>query len=177
MADYFSLWTQTGLDKRADFESGGSIVQITQMAVGDGNGISVTPNKDMQSLVNEVARHDVQYIRTDQDNPNWLWVEAKIPMDEGPYWIREVGLFDAVGDMVAVGNYPDTYKPILNEGAGKDLYIRIPLAMENTSAVELITDPSVVMASREYVDGVTASLIEQINAVRRRAFFYANTLF
>ncbi len=172
---FFSLWTQTGLDKRAAAEAGGDLVQITQMAFGDGNGAEIVPDLSMTALVNEVGRYDVEVIYIDNDNPNWVWVEAKIPMDAGPWWIREVGLFDAVGDMVAVGNYPDTYKPILDEGAGKDLYVRVPLAMVNTSTVELITDPSVVMASREYVDGVVTDLNLAIDSIRRRAFFYSNT--
>lgn len=174
--DYFSIWTAIGLAKRAAAELGGPLVTITQMAFGDGNGAEIVPDPDMIALVHEVGRVDMEVMYADAENPNWIWAEAVVPMEVGPWWIREVGLFDADGDLVAVCNYPPTYKPILSGGAGKDLYLRICLAVDNTAVIELAIDPSVVMASREYVNGVAAGLETKISAARRLGYFYHNTL-
>lgn len=172
---YFSIWTQTGLNKRAQAELDGAMILITKMAIGDGGGSAVTPEETMTALVNEVWRGDVNLIALHSENPNWVTVEGKIPMEDGGFWIREVGLFDADGDMVAVCNYPDTYKPILSEGAGADLYVRTVLATENTATIELTVESSVVMATRAYVDGVVENIESEIKEAGRRAFFHANT--
>jgi phage-related tail fiber protein len=173
---YFSIWTAIGLAKRAAAELGGPLVTITQMAFGDGNGAEIVPDPAMIGLVREVHRVDMEVLYADPDNPNWIWAEAVVPMAAGPWWIREVGLYDADGDLVAVSNYPSTYKPTLAGGAGKDLYLRLCLAVDNTAVIELAIDPSVVMASREYVNGVAAGLETKILAARRLGFFYNNTL-
>lgn len=175
MATYFSLWTNTGLAKRAAAEANGTTVEITHMAFGDGGGSSVTPDAAMTALVNENARYEAS-VYEDEENENWARTEATVPLTDGPWWIREVGLFDADGDMVAVANYPDTYKPTLTEGAAKDAIITIILAVDNMAAIELTVDTSQVMASKAYVDSVVTALETEINKARRRAYFMAGTM-
>lgn len=173
---FYSVWTNVGISKRADAELYGTTVVITQVALGNGGGIPVNPDETWTQLVNEVWRGDVNARTKHPENPNWVIVEVKIPMDIGGWTVREVGLYDAEGDMVVVGNYPATYKPLLSEGAAGDVYIRPVLAAENVDVIELTLDPYIVVASREYVDSIIANIETEIIASRRRAFFHANTL-
>jgi len=152
MPDYYTIWTDVGLAKLANAEVLGTKVQITHIAVGDGNGLPVTPTQDMTELVNEVWRDSINLLDIHPDHPNWVIVEGKILTTDGGFYIREVGLFDEEGDMVAIGNYPETYKPVLEEGSGQDLYLRLILAVENTEVVELKVDPTLVLATRQYVN-------------------------
>ncbi|WP_027358062.1 phage tail protein [Desulforegula conservatrix] len=176
MQKYYSIMTSIGVARYAQALVDGVGLEITHMAVGDGNGLFVEPWEGMAGLVNEVWRGEVNRIALSEENPNWITIEGKIPVDVGGWWIREVGLFDSAGDLVAVSNYPPTEKPVLADGAGQDLYIRLPLAVENTSAITLTIEPSVVMASRQYVDSITEVLAETVKAGLRRAFFYTNTM-
>lgn len=176
MNKYYSIPTNTGLTKLAQAQANGTPLAITHMAVGDGSGLPVEPWEGMTALVNEVWRGEVNKIALSPDNSNWITIEAKIPVDVGGWWIREIGLFDSAGDLVAVSNYPPTEKPVLADGAGQDLYIRLVLAIEDTATITMTLEPSVVMASREYVDSITEVLAEEVASARRRAFFYINTM-
>ena len=98
--------------------------------------------------MNEVWRGNVSRVEPDQNNPNWIVVEAVIPPDVGGFYIREVGIFDSQGDLIAIGKYPETYKPTFtSNNAGKDLVIRCILEVSNASAVELKVDPTTVIAT------------------------------
>lgn len=176
MNKYYSIPTNTGLTKLAQAQASGTPLAITHMAVGDGNGLPVEPWEGMTSLTHEVWRGEVNRIALSEENPNWITIEAKIPVNVGGWWIREVGLFDSSGALVAVSNYPPTEKPVLAEGAGQDLYIRLVLAIEDTATITITVEPSVVMASRQYVDSITEVLAETVAAGLRRAFFYTNTM-
>ena len=152
MSQYGMIWTDTGLAKQANAEITGNKVKISQVAVGDGGGAAVTPTQDMTALVNEVWRGGVNLIGIHPDNPNWVKVETKILAQEGGWYVREVAGFDVEGDMVFIGNYAETYKPTLPMGQGLDLYLRLLLATENTSTIELKVDPNVIIASRKWVE-------------------------
>ncbi|WP_321495642.1 phage tail protein [uncultured Desulfobacter sp.] len=174
---YYTIYTQAGLGAEAAAKAGGDKVDFVQMAVGDGNGSDVTPDKDMTSLVNEVWRGDVSIVSVTEESANWVSVEAKIPVAVGGWIIREVGLFNAAGTMLAIANYPATPKPVLADGIYRDCYLRLYIAVESTDNITLTVDPDVVMATREYVDSLVEPLQLSVLEVKRRAFFYANTLF
>lgn len=150
---FFTLLTTTGKAKvAAALLPGGTPLTITEMALGDGGGAAVTPEENRAALIGEVNRGAVNALQPDPSNPNWITVERIIAPDVGGWTIREVGLFDAAGDLVAYGNFADSYKPQLAEGSGKELIIRVQIEVANAAAVTLLIDPSVVLATRAYVD-------------------------
>ena len=145
---------QCGQAKIANAIALGVPLKITHMAVGDGNGQPVTPNPARTALVREQRRAPLNTLFQDPLNPAQLVAEQIIPEAVGGWWIREVGLFDDSGTLIAIANSPDTYKPQLSEGSGRTQTIRMVLIVSDTSAVELKIDPSVVLATRKYVDDV-----------------------
>ncbi|WP_429952388.1 phage tail protein [Aeromonas veronii] len=153
---YFAIPTHAGQAKIANAIALGVPLKITQMAVGDGNGQPVTPNPAQTALVREQRRAPLNTLFQDPLNPAQLVAEQIIPENVGGWWIREVGLFDDSGALIAIANSPDTYKPQLSEGSGRTQTIRMVLIVSDTSAVELKIDPSVVLATRKYVDDVLA---------------------
>lgn len=154
---FFMLITATGKAKLAAATAGGAPVALTQMALGDGGGAAVTPVENRAALVGEVNRGPLNSLSTDPLNPNWLIAERIIPPEVGGWTVREIGLFDSAGDLFAYGNFPESYKPVLAEGSGKELIVRAIAEVGNASAVTLQIDPSVVMATRAYVDAQDAA--------------------
>ncbi|MEG0622016.1 MAG: phage tail protein [Hafnia sp.] len=149
---YFALLTNIGAAKLANATALGAQVEITQMAVGDGNGVLPTPNPAQTALTHEQRRAQLNMLTIDPVNTNQIIAEQVIPEDVGGWWIREVGLFDKDGDMIAVANCAETYKPQLQEGSGRVQVIRVILIVSSTESVTLKIDPSVVLATRKYVD-------------------------
>ncbi len=149
---YYAVLTNVGAAKLANATALGAQVEITQMAVGDGNGVLPTPNPAQTALVHELRRAPLNSLSIDPNNANQIIAEQVIPEDEGGWWIREIGLFDKDGDMIAVANCAETYKPQLQEGSGRVQVVRMILIVSSTAAVTLKIDPSVVLATRQYVD-------------------------
>ena len=148
---YYTLLTNIGLAKLMNAVALGQNVEWSEMAVGDGNGNPTTPTQTQTVLVRERHRAQINQLSVDEVNPNYLVAELVIPSTVGGWTVHEVGLFDTDGDLVAVANFPATYKPILAEGSGKDLVIRIIIEASNAANVTLKIDPSVVLASRSWV--------------------------
>lgn len=149
---YYAVLTNVGAAKLANATALGAQVEITQMAVGDGNGALPTPNPAQTALVHELRRAPLNTLSIDPNNANQIIAEQVIPEDVGGWWIREIGLFDKDGDMIAVANCAETYKPQLQEGSGRVQIVRMILIVSSTAAVTLKIDPSVVLATRQYVD-------------------------
>ena len=149
---YYAVLTNVGAAKLANATALGAQVEITQMAVGDGNGVLPTPNQAQTALVHELRRKPLNSLSIDPNNANQIIAEQVIPEDEGGWWIREIGLFDKDGDMIAVANCAETYKPQLQEGSGRVQVVRMILIVSSTAAVTLKIDPAVVLATRKYVD-------------------------
>lgn len=149
---FYALLTNQGAAKLANATALGTQIQITEMAVGDGGGTLPTPDASQTRLVNEKRRAALNSLSIDTVNSSQIIAEQVIPENEGGFWIREIGLFDADGDMVAVANCAETYKPQLQEGSGRTQTIRMILIVNSTAAVTLKIDPSVVLATRKYVD-------------------------
>lgn len=151
-AKYFALLTTLGAAKLANMAALGTKLQITQMAVGDGNGTLPTPNPSQTALVSEKRRAAINTLSVDAANSSQIIAEQIIPENEGGFWIREIGLFDSNGTLIAVANCPETYKPLLQEGSGRTQTVRMILIVNSTDTVTLKVDPSVVLATRQYVD-------------------------
>ncbi len=149
---YYAVLTNVGAAKLANATALGVQVEITQMAVGDGNGVLPTPNPAQTALVHELRRAPLNSLSVDPNNASQIIAEQVIPEDVGGWWIREIGLFDKDGDMIAVANCAETYKPQLQEGSGRVQVVRMILIVSSTAAVTLKIDPSVVLATRAYVD-------------------------
>lgn len=148
---YYTLLTNIGLAKLMNAVALGQNVEWSEMAVGDGNGNPTTPTQTQTVLVRERHRAQINQLSVDPLNPNYLIAELVIPANVGGWTVHEVGVFDTDGDMVAVANFPATYKPVLAEGSGKDLVIRVIVEASNAAIVQLKIDPSVVLASRSWV--------------------------
>lgn len=149
---YFALLTNIGTAKLANAAALGTQLSITEMAVGDGGGVLPTPAPTQTALINETRRAPLNMLSIDPDNASQIIAEQVIPESVGGWWIREIGLYDDDGDLVAIANCPETYKPRLQEGSGRVQTVRMILIVSNTEAVTLKIDPSVVLATRSYVD-------------------------
>ena len=171
---YFALLTNVGAAKLANATALGAQVEITQMAVGDGNGVLPTPNPAQTALTHELRRAQLNMLTIDPVNTNQIIAEQVIPEDVGGWWIREIGLFDKDGDMIAVANCAETYKPKLQEGSGRVQVIRVILIVSSTEAVTLKIDPSVVLATRKYVDDAVIEVKAYADDVMKKHVASAN---
>lgn len=155
---YYAIVTNLGAAKIANAAALGTKLSITQMAVGDGGGTLPTPNASQTKLVNETRRAAINTLSIDPANASQVIAEQVIPETEGGFWIREMGLFDADGTLIAVCNTPETYKPALQEGSGRTQTVRMILIVNSTDAITLKIDPSVVLATRQYVDNAVVEV-------------------
>lgn len=148
---FFTILTNIGQAKIANALALGQQIMLTEMALGDGNGNPTTPVQTQTGLVRQVYRAQLNQLSTDPTNPNYVIAELVVPSDQGGWTVREVGLYDVDGQLIAVGNFPETYKPQLAEGASRDLVVRVIIEVSNASVVQLKIDPAVVLASRQWV--------------------------
>jgi phage-related tail fiber protein len=165
MSTYFAILTQVGEAKLANAIALGHTLKLKKMGVGDGNGALPIPDRLQKALVREVRRADLNQLAIDPANASQIIVEQVLPEDVGGWWLREIGIYDEAGDLCAVANCPPSYKPLMVEGSGRTQVVRVVLIVASTAAIELKIDPSVILATRQYVD-------DQIITVRA----YADTL-
>ncbi|WFY74497.1 phage tail protein [Escherichia coli] len=148
---YYAILTNQGAARLANATMLGSKLNLTQMAVGDANGVLPTPDPAQTKLINQKRIAPLNLLSVDPNNQSQIIAEQIIPENEGGFWIREIGLYDDEGVLIAVANCPETYKPQLQEGSGRTQTIRMILVVTNTEAITLKIDPSVVLATRKYV--------------------------
>lgn len=160
---YYALLTTIGAGKLANATALGTTLKITQLAVGDGGGSVPTPDASRTALVNEVRRAPLNQLSVDPANAAQIIAEQVIPEDVGGWWIREMGLYDEAGALIAYANCAPSYKPQLAEGSGRTQTVRMVLIVSNTASVELKIDPSVVLATREYVDSAIVSAMNKLD--------------
>lgn len=162
-AKFFAILTQQGAAKLANATALGTKLDLTQLAVGDGGGTLPTPDPAQTKLKGEKRRAAINMLSVDPANLNQVIAEQVIPENEGGWWIREIGLFDKDGTLIAVANCPETYKPQLQEGSGRTQTIRMVLIVSSTEAVTLKIDPAVVLATRDYVDNAITTHAQSRN--------------
>lgn len=158
-SQFFAILTAVGEAKQANAAALGTSWTFAQMGVGDANGTDPIPSRTQTKLINERRRAPLNQVKVDPTNASVIIAEQIIPENVGGWWVRELALYDADGDMVAVANCAPTYKSLLAQGSGRTQVIRINLIVSSTSNIELKIDPSVVLATREYVD---TSVIEAL---------------
>lgn len=157
---YYTILTDLGLTRLAEAHASGVPVVFAEVAVGDGGGAEYEPVSTQTALVNEVWRGDVNAVDQDPANDTHVRVEAIIPADDGGFTIREVGIFNDAGELLAVAKHPPTYKATPAEGVTTQHYLRPVLAVTDADDVTLTVDTSIVTATREYVDDrVAGSLL------------------
>ncbi|MTB39307.1 MULTISPECIES: phage tail-collar fiber domain-containing protein [unclassified Providencia] len=164
---YFALLTKLGENLLAQATALGTKIELTHMAVGDGGGKLPTPDTNQTKLIAEKRRAAINTLFIDDKNKNQIVAEQIIPEKDGGWWIREIGLFDKDGNLVAVANCPETYKPQLAEGSGRTQSIRMVLIVSHTESVTLKIDPSVVLATRAFVDDSVKKGIEEHEKSRK----------
>jgi len=158
MAKFKTIITTAGAAKIAAVLAGTASIVLdntAKMAVGDGSGTLPVPNPAQTKLVNEVYRAPINRASIDVSNPKNIVVELVIPPEKpetSGFWVREMALYDAAGTMLAVGNMAETYKPSLNEGAGRKMVIRMVIAVSEVNAITITMDATTVMATQDYVD-------------------------
>lgn len=160
---YYAILTAVGEAKLANATALGVPLQISRMAAGDGNGALPNPDRQQTALVHENYRADLNSLTVDPVNTSQIIAELVIPEATGGWWIREIGLYDAAGALVAVCNCPPSYKPQLAEGSGKTQVLRMVLVVSSTAAVELKIDPSVVLATRAYADAIMVNHLAAVD--------------
>jgi len=175
---YFAKLTTIGLQRLAEATATYTPLVFFELAVGDGNGSPVTPTAGMTELVNETARVAVNTVDTVPEDPNIVRVEGLLPATTGGFTIREAGLFNEAGELLAIASFPDIYKTtIADDGVIFDAYIRILIAYENAAdAIEITADPSVVMATRLYVDDEIDTLREYVDEQDEGARRYSDVI-
>ncbi|MFP2505401.1 tail fiber protein [Buttiauxella gaviniae] len=149
---YKTLITTAGAAKFAAATAGGTKITITQMAVGDGGGTLPVPDVAQTKLIREKWRAALNKISVDAKKKNYVIAELVIPPEVGGFWLREMGLYDADGTLVAVANMAESYKPELAEGSGRAQTLRMVIIVSAVESVDLVIDTTMVMATQDYVD-------------------------
>jgi hypothetical protein len=158
-SQFFAILTNIGAAKQANADALGVPWKISHMAIGDANGSDPIPGAAQTKLINEVRRAPLNQLKVDPANHAVIIAEQVIPADVGGWWIREIGLFDSDGDLVAVANCAPSFKPLLVQGSGRTQVVRLNIVVSNSDNVELKIDPSVVLASRAYVDAAILEVL------------------
>ncbi|SER25373.1 Phage Tail Collar Domain [Azotobacter beijerinckii] len=157
---YRSLFTTYGMQRLAEASALGTALTLTAMAVGDGNGNPTTPGELQTHLVRERYRAAINRIYQDANDPQQFFAELVIPAQTGGFVLREIGVFDADGSLIVVGNLPDVYKPTADEGAFSDTVVRVVFRVDNADNITLMLDPNVSVATHTWViNNITAATL------------------
>ncbi|MDH0301243.1 MULTISPECIES: phage tail protein [unclassified Pseudomonas] len=158
-SQFFAILTAIGEAKQANADALGIPWKIFAMGVGDANGADPIPRREQTMLIGERRRAPLNQLKVDPANPNIIIAEQVIPPDVGGWWIREIGLYDIDGDLIAVANCAPSFKPLLSQGTGKTQVVRLNLIVTSSANIQLKIDPSVVLATREYVDSAIIAVL------------------
>ncbi|MBU5415412.1 phage tail protein [Serratia ureilytica] len=157
MSKYKAIITTAGAAKIAAASAGGTQLKIVSMAVGDGNGTLPTPNPAQTKLVNEKYRAALNGLTIDKALKNHILAEMIIPANVGGFWLREMGLYDEAGTLIAVSNMAESYKPKLEEGSGRTQTLRMILIVSSTEAIQVIAGGDTVLATKDFVADAIAA--------------------
>ena len=162
---YYTILTKVGQAKIANAIAYGRQLQITQFALGDGNGASYEPDESQTALKHEVYRANVSNVVVSDQSINMLEINMAVPADQGGWVVREMGVYDADGDLIAISKTPDDPKPGAGSGAAKDVVYRLFIVVTNTDAVEIKIDPTVAVATKAEVQAAKEQLQAQIDVL------------
>ncbi|EOX1356968.1 phage tail protein [Campylobacter coli] len=171
-SEYYTILTKIGIAKFIAARASGNGVNLKSFKL---SSKVILPSEEMQSLEEIVYEANINSKSVDENNPNYINLMCYVPSDIGGFEINVIGIYDEVGDLLAVGNLPRTYKPILKEGSAKELMIKIVMELSNAEEVILKLDPSVIMASRDYVDAIKIELELKIETLKEELKALINT--
>ncbi|EAK3642478.1 phage tail protein [Campylobacter coli] len=171
-SEYYTILTKIGIAKFIAARASGNGVNLKSFKL---SSKVILPSEEMQSLEEIVYEANINSKSVDESNPNYVNLMCHVPSDVGGFEVNAVGVYDEVGDLLAVGNLPRTYKPILKEGSAKELMIKIVMELSNAEEVILKLDPSVIMASRDYVDAIKIELELKIETLKKELKALINT--
>ncbi len=152
MSQYYSLITQAGAAAEVNAKGLGQLVNLNEFAVGDSNGVEYDPTGSETALKNEIYRGAISNITVDPNNANQFIVDCVVPRDQGGFTIREAAIFTDNGVMYGIAKHPPSFKTITSSGTASELRVKFVFATSNASSINLLIDPSIVNATREYVD-------------------------
>ncbi|EDO8992041.1 phage tail protein [Campylobacter coli] len=171
-SEYYTILTKIGIAKFIAARASGNGINLQSFKL---SSKVILPSEEMQSLEEIVYEANISSKSVDESNPNYVNLMCHVPSDVGGFEVNAVGIYDEVGDLLAVGNLPRTYKPILKEGSAKELMIKIVMELSNAEEVILKLDPSVIMASRDYVDAIKIELELKIETLKEELKALINT--
>ncbi|MCG4121439.1 phage tail protein [Campylobacter coli] len=171
-SEYYTILTKIGIAKFIAARASGNGINLKSFKL---SSKVILPSEEMQSLEEIVYEANISSKSVDESNPNYVNLMCHVPSDVGGFEVNAVGIYDEVGDLLAVGNLPRTYKPILKEGSAKELMIKIVMELSNAEEVILKLDPSVIMASRDYVDAIKIELELKIETLKEELKALINT--
>lgn len=171
-SEYYTILTKIGIAKFIAARASGNGVNLKSFKL---SSKVILPSEEMQSLEEIVYEANINSKSVDENNPNYINLMCYVPSDVGGFEVNAVGVYDEAGDLLAVGNVPRTYKPILKEGSAKELMIKIVMELSNAEEVILKLDPSVIMASRDYVDAIKIELELKIETLKEELKALINT--
>ncbi|WP_173940113.1 phage tail protein [Campylobacter coli] len=171
-SEYYTILTKIGIAKFIAARASGNGVNLKSFKL---SSKVILPSEEMQSLEEIVYEANISSKSVDESNPNYVNLMCHVPSDVGGFEVNAVGVYDEAGDLLAVGNVPRTYKPILKEGSAKELMIKIVMELSNAEEVILKLDPSVIMASRDYVDAIKIELELKIETLKEELKALINT--
>ncbi|HED5727677.1 TPA: phage tail protein [Campylobacter jejuni] len=164
-SEYYTILTKIGIAKFIAARASGNGINLKSFKL---SSKVILPSEEMQSLEEIVYEANISSKSVDESNPNYVNLMCHVPSDVGGFEVNAVGVYDEAGDLLAVGNVPRTYKPILKEGSAKELMIKIVMELSNAEEVILKLDPSVIMASRDYVDAIKVELNLKIDVLTQK---------
>ncbi|WP_455789151.1 phage tail protein, partial [Clostridium butyricum] len=164
-----TILTTIGKAKIANSALLGNKLVLKTLKIGDSNGEYYEPIESQTELKHEVYSCDIGSIKIDDKNPNWVKVETILSSSVGGFTIREVGICDADGDLIAISKYPESYKPIIENGAGKDICIRLIVEVSNAEQITLNLDPSVIIATKEDIDDLQKKIDSNTSQLNENA--------
>lgn len=164
---FYTILTKIGKAKIANSAALGNQVNLVKFQIGDGNGAYYSPSEDQTQLKNKVWEGNISSVRIDDENPNWIVLETLIPGTDGGFMVREAAAVDNEGNLIAIGKYPETYKPVAGDGSIKDLIIKMIIEVSNTSAVTLKVDPTVILATQNDILSLDKKISKNTNDIKK----------
>lgn len=165
---FYTILTNIGKAQIANSGVMGSKVNFVKFKIGDGNGAYYEPTENQKDLVHTVYEGNITDIETDKENPNWMKINLMIPANVGGFMIREYGVFDADGNMLAVAKCAESYKPVAEDGSTKELILRMILAVSNTKNVNMELDPTLVFVTKEELEDLKKSITASLNDITKK---------
>lgn len=151
MSNFYTLLTDVGASAMAIAAANNTPLNLSEVVLGDGNGVLPTPTVSTHEVVNEVYRAGINSITQDPVNSAWYIIELVVPPNIGGFHVREFAIKDSGGTTIFIGNHPPEYKPSLAEGSTRDTIYRLIVETSNAATINLIVDPNIVMATHDYV--------------------------